>query len=90
MWHSTRKGFEMPFEKSRSKNASKGSERKFLVSLSVKNTQGLRETFEHRATATERMLAIQDAMQSARENGLQPWVVLDVVELHKGDELIGA
>lgn len=90
MWHSTRKTFEMPFEKSRSKKASKSSERKFLVSLSVKNPQGVRETFEHRAAATKRMLAIQNAMQSARENGLHPWVVLDVVELHKGDELIGA
>lgn len=90
MWHSTRKHFEIPFESSRSKKSSKKEKRTFLVSLSVKCSRGLREPFEYRATAAKRELAVQDAMQAAREVGLEPWVILDVVELHRGDELIGA
>lgn len=90
MWHNTRKHFELPFEKSRSQKSSKKKKRTFLVSISVKSSRGLREPFEYRATALERELAVQDAMQAARKVGLEPWALLDVVELHRGDELIGA
>lgn len=90
MWHRTSKLFEIPVKKSRLSQSSKQSKRTFLVCLSIKNAKGVLEKFEYRGKAPDKEQAVQDAMQTVAAAGLEPWVLLDVVELHRGDELIGA
>lgn len=89
MWHRTINQFDIPVKKGRLSKSSKKSHRAFLVSLSVKNRKGVLEKFEFRGKGSAKEQVVQDAMEAAKVAGLEPWVLLDVVELHRGDELIG-
>lgn len=90
MWHRTIRQFDIPVKKGRLSKSSKKSTRTFLVSLSVKNSQGLLEKFEFRSMGPAREQVVQEAFDAAKAAGYEPWVLLDVVELLRGDELIGA